>query len=182
MKIKILKILEEKIALLYNIKMKGKTYEKIHHILPPIYDENSRVLILGSLPSPKSREVMMYYGNKSNRFWKTLFAIFGESAETNEQKKEFLLRRHIALWDVIESCDIVGASDASIKNAVPNDFSLITSAADIRAVFTTGKTATGLYEKFTGKKSICLPSPSGANCAVPFSALVEQYRKITEFL
>lgn len=162
--------------------MESKKREKIYHTLSPIYSENSRVLILGSLPSPKSREVKMYYGNKSNRFWKTLFAVFGESAVTNEEKAAFILRHRLALWDVIASCEIAGAADSSIRNAEPNDFGLIFRAADIRAVFTTGRTAAALYKKFTGRESFCLPSPSGANCAVSFSALVESYKKITEYL
>ena len=153
--------------------------ERVTHTLPPIFDENSRVLVLGSMPSPVSRRVGMYYGNKGNRFWKAIAAAFGEAYPASDAEKHaFLKRNRIALWDVLKSCEIAGASDQSIKNAEPNDFARITAAADIRAVFTTGKIAAAYYKKFTGKDSVCLPSPSGANCAVPFSALVESYKRI----
>ncbi len=153
--------------------------ERVTHTLPPIFDANSRVLILGSMPSPVSRAVGMYYGNKSNRFWKAISAAFGEDLPaTHEEKIAFLKRNRIALWDVLESCAIQGASDGSIREAKGNDFSVITSVAQIRAVFTTGKTAAAYYKKFTGKESVCLPSPSGANCAVSLKTLIESYQKI----
>lgn len=155
--------------------------EKIRHTLEPIFDENSRVLVLGTMPSPVSRKVGMYYGNKGNRFWRAISAAFGEPfPQSDEEKRAFLLKNRVALWDVLESCDIEGASDASIQNARPNDFSRIFSRAHIAAVFTTGKTAAKFYKKFTGKDSVCLPSPSGANCAVGLSALVESYRRVAE--
>ena len=153
------------------------------HELPPVYDERSRVLILGSFPSPKSRETGFYYGHPQNRFWKALSMALGEPCPGSiPEKKAFLKKNGIALWDVVASCDIVGAGDNTIKNALPNDFSVILSAADIRAVFTTGRTATGLYRKFTGKESVMLPSPSPANCAVSLEELAEKYKTVAFYL
>ena len=153
------------------------------HTLPPVYDSRSRVLMLGSFPSPKSRSTGFYYGHPQNRFWKALSAALDEPLPlTNEEKRALVLRRHIALWDVVASCEIAGASDARIRSARPNDFSLILSASPVRAVFTVGKTAERLYERFTGRTALCLPSPSPANCALPFSSLVEAFRAVLPFL
>ncbi len=159
----------------------GMKYEKVFHTLEPVFDHDSRVLVLGSMPSPKSREVGFYYGHPQNRFWRVLAEVFGAPLPVGtEERKEFVRRRRIALWDVIAECDITGAADSSIKNAIPNDFSLITSTCDIREVFTVGRTATNLYKKFTGNDSVCLPSPSGANCAVSFDKLVSAYAAIAK--
>ena len=107
-----------------------------------------------------------------------LAEVLGEPLPTtNESKRDMVLRHGIALWDVIAECRITGASDASIRDARPNDFTVVTSAADIRAVFTTGRTAAKLYERYTGERSVCLPSPSPANCATPFDALVAAYAR-----
>ncbi len=153
------------------------------HQIPPIYDERSKVLILGSFPSPKSREIGFYYGHPQNRFWTVLSAVLGVPCpKTVEEKKALLYAKNIALWDVIASCDIVGAGDNTIKNAVANDFSVIFSVAPIRQVFTTGKTATTLYKKFTGNDSVPLPSPSPANCALSVEKLTEKYKIITSYL
>lgn len=153
------------------------------HTIEPVYNSRSRILILGSFPSPKSREVGFYYGHPQNRFWRVLSAVLCEHCpETVIEKREMLLRHRIALWDVLHSCEITGASDSTIKNPVPNDFIRIFDAADIRAVFTTGKTAGKLYERFSGRKSIVLPSPSPANCAVKFEELIEAYRSILPYL
>ena len=155
----------------------------VPHELPPVYNDRSRVLVLGSFPSPKSRETGFYYGHPQNRFWKVLAAVFDEETPaTIEEKKAFLYAHDIALWDVIASCEIVGAGDSTIRNAKPNDFSVIFSAAKIKAVFTTGKTAAKLYKKFTGSDSACLPSPSPANCAVSMDAMVKEYKKIKQIL
>ena len=155
----------------------------VFHELPPVYSERSKVLILGSFPSPKSRETGFYYGHPQNRFWKVLAAVFGETTPTTiEKKKTFLYAHDIALWDVIASCEIVGAGDSTIRDAVPNDFSVIRSAAKIKAVFTTGKTAAKLYKKFTGSDSIVLPSPSPANCAVSIDDMVKEYEIIKQIL
>mgnify|MGYP004505013503 FL=1 len=157
--------------------------EKVFHTLNPVFDKNSRVLILGSFPSPASREIGFYYGHKQNRFWRVLSEILGEPVPPSaEDKTKLLLKRKIALWDVIYSCEINGASDVSIKNAVPNDFSVITSAANIKQVFTTGKTAAALYRRFTGQDAFALPSPSPANCAASLDTLVAAYRAILDYL
>jgi hypoxanthine-DNA glycosylase len=157
--------------------------QAIIHPIPPLYNENSNILILGSFPSPKSREVGFFYGNKQNKFWKILGEIFDEAVPENvEGKTEYLYRHKIALWDVIHSCEIDGASDSSIKNVVANDFDLIFSQCEIKAVFTTGLTATKLYKKLTHRESIYLPSPSPANCAKPFYELVDSYKIIKEYL
>ena len=140
--------------------------ETLKHTLPPVYDVHSRVLMLGSFPSPKSRATGFYYGHPQNRFWRVLAEVLGEPLPTtNESKRDMVLRHGIALWD------------ASIRDARPNDFTVVTSAADIRAVFTTGRTAAKLYERYTGERSVCLPSPSPANCATPFDALVAAYAR-----
>lgn len=161
----------------YNVNM-----EKVFHTLEPIFDENSKVLVLGSMPSPKSREAGMYYSHPQNRFWRVLAAVFEEQTpSTNEEKREFLLKHKIACWDVLASCDIQGASDSKIKNAVCNDFNVITQTANIVKVFTTGKVAAKYYKAFTGNDSACLPSTSPANCAVSFEELVDAYRAIRDF-
>ena len=142
----------------------------IIHPIPPIYDENSEILILGSFPSVKSREEGFFYGHPQNRFWKVVSAVYGEYAPRNiPEKKAFLLRNHIALWDVIGSCDIVGSSDSSIRNVSPNDLSMILNHADIRNIYVNGQTAYKYYwkysEKVTGRQAICVPSTSPANAA-----------------
>ncbi len=161
--------------------------ETVQHPLDPIYDQHSEILILGTMPSPVSREVGFYYGHPQNRFWRVLAALFDEPvAQTNEQRTDQLLRHHIALWDVLASCTIHGASDASISDAVPNDFSSILATAPIRAVFCTGAKATELYNKFcaeeTGIPAIKLPSTSAANAACRLPALVSAYRAILPYL
>ena len=159
--------------------------EKIIHTIDPVYDGNSRILMLGSMPSPKSREAGFYYGNPHNRFWKVLSAVFGENiGDSAADKTSFLLRRRIALWDVLHSCEIEGASDASIRRAEVNDLSPIFAAADIRAVFCTGSAA---YSYFTKNVQcavpvIKLPSPSPANAAWSLEKLVNAYGVIREYI
>ena len=138
------------------------------HPIPPLYDANSRVLILGSFPSVKSREAMFFYGHPQNRFWRVLADIFGEAVpEAVAEKKSLALRHGVALWDVIAQCEIVGSSDASITNVLPNDLSVILNAADIRAVFCNGNTSYTYYNKYcreqTGREAVLLPSTSPAN-------------------
>lgn len=162
-------------------------YSHIVHTLLPVFNEDSRVLILGSLPSPKSREVGFYYGHPRNRFWTVLAAIFGaEIPCTNDEKIAFLKSYHIALWDTIYECDICGASDSSIKNAVPTDLSQILAMADIKAVFTTGSAAHKYYvkyhEKAVGIKAIPLPSTSPANARCTLETLVDEYKIIKQFI
>jgi hypoxanthine-DNA glycosylase len=144
-------------------------FMRLTHPFAPIYDARSRVLILGSFPSPKSREFGFYYGNPQNAFWRTLaFALdVSEPAQDIAAKTEFLLENRVALWDVLRSCDIDGADDNSIRNPAANDFRPIIEASEIRAVFTTGKKATELYNKLAaadvGMSARYLPSTSPAN-------------------
>ena len=155
---------------------------RCEHTLPPIYDENSKVLILGSFPSPRSRKEGMYYAHPQNRFWKALAAALGEKEPGSaQQRREFALKKGIALYDVAESCDIKGAADSTLKNVRPADLSVF-KECKIRKVFVTGKTAAKLYKKFFGEGAVTLPSPSPANCAVPLQKLVESYREIAEYL
>lgn len=161
--------------------------EHIIHTIQPVYNACSRVLLLGSMPSPKSREYGFFYGHPQNRFWRVLAAVLQEPLpQTNEEKRALLLRRHIALWDVLASCDIEGAQDASIKNPVPNDFTGLLHTADIRAVYTTGGAAFRLYQKHvypqTGIAAVQLPSTSPANCRMGLDALVERYAVILQHL
>ena len=142
----------------------------ISHPIPPVFDEHSKVLILGSFPSVRSRESMFFYGHPQNRFWKVLSLVFGEeSPVSTEEKRAFLLRHRVAVWDVIASCDITGSSDSSIKNAVPNDLSVILTKAEIQHIFVNGKTAEKYYNKYlkavTGREARLLPSTSPANAA-----------------
>ena len=156
----------------------------IVHSIPPTYDERSRVLVLGSLPSPKSREVQFNYGHPQNRFWRVVARLADEPVpSTNERKRDFCLRHHIALWDVVAECDIEGASDASIRNACPNDLALITENAPVEAVFCTGAKAHDLYRKLgceqaCGLPAVKLPSTSPANAACGLDRLVEAYAAI----
>ena len=161
--------------------------ERIIHAFSPVFDSESRILILGTMPSPKSRELGFYYSHPRNRFWTVLAKIFGEEVpKTPEERKNFALRHKIALWDVLKECDIEGASDSSIKNTVPNDISIILNSADIKAVFTTGAAAAKFYKKFiepeTGVSAIALPSTSPANAKVKFEELVEEYKIILNFV
>lgn len=162
--------------------------ETIVHTIEPVYGEHSRVLILGTMPSPKSREFGFYYSHPQNRFWPVIAQVLGQPKPlTTEEKRAFLLRSRIAMWDVLHSCDIKGADDASISNPVPNDLRVIFSAADIRAVFTTGGTATRLYKKYclpqTQMESIALPSTSPANCRFhTLETLTEAYRVVLNYL
>lgn len=154
--------------------------DHVTHTIEPVFDANSRVLVLGSIPSPKSREAGFFYGHPRNRFWRVLAAVFDEPVPaTIEDKRDLLLRRHIALWDVAAACDIEGASDASIRNVVPNDLDRIFSVADIAAVFATGAKAGALYarlcEKRFGKPCVVLPSTSPANAKESVGSLTRTY-------
>ena len=142
----------------------------IIHPIPPLYDKDSKILILGSFPSVRSREEGFFYGHPQNRFWKVTSAVYGETTpQTVTEKKSFLLRNHIALWDVIGSCDIEGSSDSSIRNVSANDLSVILDHADIRNIYVNGQTAYKYYRRYSGKEAgrtaICLPSTSPANAA-----------------
>lgn len=176
---------------LLNRKMKNKaekqTTMRVEHEFGPFYDKDSKVLILGSIPSPKSREQGFYYGHPRNRFWMVLADVLGEELpETLEAKKLMLTKHHIALWDVLDSCEIKGASDTSIKNPVANDMNVILDKADIKAIFTTGAKADDLYKKMCysvcGVPSIKLPSTSPANCGCSYEKLREGYSQILKYL
>ena len=154
--------------------------EALTHPFPPVYDASSRILILGSFPSVKSRETAFFYGHPQNRFWRVLAAVLDETLpETVPDKTSLLLRRRIALWDVAAACEVAGSSDASIRAVVPNDLSPIFRAAQIRTVFCNGGTAYRFYEKFhRGGKTdavIQLPSTSPANARWTLSMLVEAW-------
>ena len=155
------------------------------HTIPPVYDSDSRILILGSFPSVKSREYGFFYGHPQNRFWRVLAFVCGcEIPESIEDKKQLLISNHIALWDVIGECDIIGSSDSSITGAVPNDIGMILGSCDIRAVFTNGKTADKLYRKHLlpvhGRDALCLPSTSPANASWSFERLCGEWRIICD--
>ena len=153
------------------------------HEIPPVYDENSKILILGSFPSVKSRENHFFYHHPQNRFWRVLAEIFScEVPQTVEEKREFILSHNIALWDVIASCEIEGSADSSIRNVVPNDLTQILQFADIKQIFVNGKTAEKFYNKYIkeaiGKEAVCLPSTSPANAAWSIEKLVSAWKII----
>ena len=181
------------------------------HPIPPLYDKDSRILILGSFPSPKSREAQFFYGHPQNRFWKVMARVLdwrGEDSRglpgssedgeppaadgtvfvpsTVEEKRIMLLSNHIALWDTIASCEITGASDSSITNVTPNDLSPILETAKIRAVFCNGAASHKLYMKYifpvTGREALKLPSTSPANAAWSVDRLTEAWRPVKEYL
>lgn len=161
--------------------------EHVTHDFQPIYNEESRILMLGTMPSPKSREIGFYYGHPRNRFWKVVSDVCGEEfPETKEEKIAFALRNKIAVWDVLAGCEIKGAEDASIRNPVANDMSLILKNADIQAVFATGQKAAQLYKKYCqkeiGMEIITLPSTSPANCSVSYERLFEAYEIILKYI
>ena len=155
----------------------------IQHPIEPVFDKNSKILILGSFPSVKSREQMFFYGHPQNRFWKVISKIFNSDfPNTIEEKKQLLLNNHIAVWDVIASCDINGSSDSSIKNVIPNDLTVILNIADIRKIIVNGKTAEKYYNKYIKKQinreAICLPSTSPANAAWSLDDLIKEWKTI----
>lgn len=151
------------------------------HPIQPVYDEHSTILILGSFPSVKSREQGFFYGHPQNRFWKVIAGVFDrEVPVTVPQKKQLLLSCGIALWDVIASCDVVGSSDSSIRNVVPNDLSRILDRAPIRIIAVNGKTAEKYYDRYIrdaiGRHAVCLPSTSPANAAWSLDRLIAQWQ------
>ncbi len=160
---------------------------QVIHEFTPVFNNESRVLMLGTIPSPKSREQGFYYGHPRNRFWKILSQVFESPVPlTIEEKKIFLLQHNVAVWDVLQSCDIDGASDASIKNPIPNDMNIILQKARIKAVFTTGSKATALYRKYCEPAGhipcIGLPSTSPANCRMSDNALKQEYKQILRYI
>lgn len=155
------------------------------HTLDPIYDASSRVLVLGTMPSPKSREVRFYYGNPQNRFWRVLARLWDEDVPaSNDERTALCLRHHIAIWDVLASCAITGASDATIADPVPNEIWTVLWRAPIEQVFTTGTTATRLYrqllEHVCGMPCTPLPSTSPANARMRLDDLVAAYAPLKD--
>ena len=161
--------------------------ETVTHPIPPIYDEHSQILILGSFPSVKSREGCFCYHHPQNRFWKILALILNQPVPSDiEEKRQFLIENHIAVWDVIASCTIEGSSDSSIKNVVPNDLSEILEHAPISQIFCNGGTSHQYYkkyqEKITGKNALRLPSTSPANAAWSLERLKPEWSVILDYL
>ncbi|WP_405346405.1 DNA-deoxyinosine glycosylase [Ruminococcus sp.] len=159
--------------------------ESIVHPIPPLYDENCKILILGSFPSVKSREAMFFYGHPQNRFWKLMAALFDEAyPQSIEEKKSLVLKHHIAMWDTIRSCTITGSSDSSIKDVVPNDLSVILDNSRVERIFCNGATSYRLYMKYiyptTGVKAVKLPSTSPANAAFNLERLLTEWSMIKD--
>lgn len=159
-------------------------YQTVEHMFEPVYNADSRILILGSLPSVKSRENHFYYGHPQNRFWKLLAALCQETLvpQTIEEKKKFLYDRRIALWDVIARCDIIGSSDSSIKNVVPNDIHKIIDHAPVERIYANGGKAYELYMQYCypacKRDIIKLPSTSPANAAFSMDKLMKAWNGI----
>ena len=167
------------------MRQQNQQLTHVKHEFDPIFDENSEILILGTLPSVKSREQNFYYGHPQNRFWKVIAALFEEPVpEGIPEKKDLLLKHHIALWDVIAECDIAGSSDSSIKNVVPAELSVILDHAPIRQIYANGAKAYDLYKKYTypatGRDIRKLPSTSPANAAFQMERLLEAWQEILE--
>lgn len=158
-------------------------YEHVIHPFEPIYSRTSRILILGSLPSVKSREQNFFYGHPQNRFWKVISGLMNESVPVDvEEKRKLLLKYDIAIWDVIQSCDIKGSSDSSIKNVTPTDLASIVEQSRITKIFCNGKTSGKLYEKYQSKRvgidAMILPSTSPANAAYSLERLMDAWSVI----
>lgn len=170
----------------------------IFHPLPPVWSPQSTVLILGTMPSPKSRELGFFYMHPQNRFWRVLPEVFGETLSLPNNSKDaeaaimerrnFLLNHNLALWDVLASCKIKGAADSSICDEIPNDFNEILSTSKIHHIFFTGQTAAALWKKHCAaiyekrfNLSVCtLPSTSPANARFTLEKLIEEYRAIRQ--
>ena len=160
-------------------------YKHLTHTFDPIYNNDSKILILGSFPSVKSREIDFYYGHPQNRYWKVLASVLGvEVPHTPIEKTRMLLENHIAIWDVIHSCSIIGSSDSSIKDVVVNDFSKIIENSNVKAIYVNGGKAYDLYHKYaeksTGIKAIKLPSTSPANAAWSLDRLIQSWKQIKD--
>lgn len=173
-------------------------YQQLTHEFEPVFNKTSKILILGTFPSVKSREQQFYYGHPQNRFWKVLAALTKESIPlTIPEKKQLLLRHQIALWDVIQRCEIIGSSDSSIRNVIPADIPSLLKKTSITAIFGNGSKACELFKKYTlpllskeittntqDKKivtSICkLPSTSPANAAWNLERLTSDWKKEIE--
>ena len=155
------------------------------HPIPPTWDPESEVLILGSFPSVRSRESGYFYGHPQNRFWKVLAAVFGQPVPAGmDEKRRFLLQNQLAVWDVIASCRISGSADSSIRDAKPNDISMILEGAGIRNIFCNGRTSFQLYNRYllprTEREAICLPSTSPANAAWSLDRLIDAWKSVKD--
>lgn len=164
-----------------------EAYQTIVHPLEPVFDKNSKILILGSFPSVKTRAYGFFYGNPNNRFWPLMEQLFNENISTAiEERRDFLIRHHIALYDSIYQCDIVGSDDSSIKNVIPSELSSIFDIANIRQVFCNGAASCEYYKKYHSKLSgipgTKLPSTSPANAKFRIADLLVEWEKIIETL
>ena len=162
-----------------------KQTERLIHPFGPLYSEKSRVLILGSFPSVKSRQQNFFYGHPQNRFWKVVAAVFDQPVpKTIEEKKSLILGSGLALWDSIASCEITGSSDASIRNAKPNDIRIILDSCNIDRIYCNGRKSHELYcryiEPLTGREAVCLPSTSPANAQWSLEKLISAWSVIAE--
>ena len=160
-------------------------YVKVRHEFEPVFDQDSRVLILGSFPSVKSREQQFYYGHPQNRFWKVIAGLTGYPVpETMEEKKRMLLENGIAVWDVIAECEIIGSSDSSIRNVVPADLNRILNNSDIAKIYANGGTAKKLFDRFQkkscGREITGLPSTSPANASYSLDRLLAEWKCVVE--
>ena len=157
--------------------------ESIVHPIAPTYDADSEILILGSFPSVKSREMGFYYGHPRNRFWRVMAALYGEETPMRvDERRAFLLRNRVAAWDVIASCTITGSADSSIRDVVPNDLRPILAGSKVTRIFVNGKTAQRMYARYTepvlGIAAVCLPSTSPANAAWSLQKLIDTWRTL----
>ena len=166
---------------------KMQEYQHVTHTFEPVFNKESKILILGSFPSVKSRENNFYYGHPQNRFWKVLAKVFEVNVpQTIEEKKAFLLENHIAVWDVIESCTIIGSSDTSIRDVMVNDFSRVLGNSSIERIYVNGTKAYDLYQKYAKKQKeipvVKLPSTSPANAAWSVERLCGRWKEIAEHM
>ena len=164
---------------------KEKERQLIKHPFGPVFDENSRVLILGSFPSVRSREQNFFYGHPQNRFWKVIAALSDQPVpQSIDEKKQLILSSRLALWDSIASCEITGSSDSSIRNALPNDLSLILDNCNIEKIYCNGRKSHELYKRYieaeTGREAVCLPSTSPANAQWTLQKLIESWAVILD--
>ena len=160
-----------------------QSYQHVVHTFGPLYNADSKILILGSMPSPASREVGFYYGHPRNRFWKVLAELFGMPLpECIEEKKALVLSHGIALWDTIEECDIIGASDSSVKNVVPTEIPSLLAETNVKRILCNGALSKKIYDKYqlerTGIPALQMPSTSPANAAWSLERLVEEWGKV----
>ena len=158
---------------------------RVNHPFGPLYDRNSRILILGSFPSVKSREQNFFYGHPQNRFWKVIAALYDrEVPKTIPEKRELILSHGLALWDSIASCVITGSSDASIRDVRANDLRIILDHAPVQRIYCNGRKSHEMYEKYIlpqlGREAACLPSTSPANAQWSLEKLIAEWKVIRQ--